>query len=91
MFVVDDGLLLDLAKYYGSDATPSSLKNAFNRQVRPAIKLLTECYGSGGDAKDLGIEHVLIGGSNGSLSIFLVFAHCALHNFLLSDDPGAGY
>ncbi|KAL2062715.1 hypothetical protein VTL71DRAFT_5787 [Oculimacula yallundae] len=43
----------EVVKYFGSDATPGSLKIALFRHVNPAVKLVKEHADAGGDCKDL--------------------------------------
>lgn len=70
MFVVD------IARYFGSDVTPSAIQNACKRQVRPNIKLLTYTVAAGGDPKDLDIPGKFIG----SRGKFRYSQHNAHHN-----------
>lgn len=46
-------MYLEIARFYGRDATPSAVQNIFARNIRPDVKKVTAVVNSGGDASDL--------------------------------------
>jgi hypothetical protein len=71
-------LILDaeMARYYGSEATPLAIKNIWQRFIRPDVRKLNECLAAGGDPKGVALWGGSVGGSNGRP---LHFHSCTLH------------
>lgn len=73
-----------MAKFFGSDATPGSLRIAVIRHVNPHVKLAKDHANSGGDCKDLYIAGDLqteAGKSGKGQTSALHIKH--FHNFLM--------
>lgn len=67
----------EMARCFGSDATPSAILNVVKRQVRPAVKKITESLKSGGDPKTLALMESLWTSNQGApgttLTILFLF------------------
>jgi hypothetical protein len=69
-------LAAEMARYYGSEATSSSIQNIWQRYIRPDVRKLNECLAAGGDPKDVALWGGWVGSPNGRS---LHFQSCTLH------------
>jgi hypothetical protein len=79
MFHLSQRLLIlaaEMARYYGSEATPSAIQNIWQRYIRPDVRKLNKCLAAGGDPKDVALWGGWVGGPNGR---FLHFRSCTVH------------